>query len=74
MIGAFKVTAAGPDRRVIAKEVFEARSDAEQCFNELTGDTGNIIDSLGIAYMTVSMEELFAGDWVQTQVKTVVRS
>ena len=51
---------------LIALEQFEAKSDAEKCFEDFQKTEDNILDTVitGVGAVTVAFEEFYAGEWV----------
>lgn len=54
------------DKEMIALEQFEAKSDAEKCFDDFQKTEDNILDTVvaGIGAVTVAFEEFYNGQWV----------
>lgn len=54
------------DGRLIALEQFEARSDAEKCFDEFQKAEENILDNVvtDVGSVTIAFEEFYNGQWV----------
>ena len=53
------------DREQIALEQFEARSDAEKCFEDFQKAEDNILDTVvaSVGTVTVALEEFCNGPW-----------
>lgn len=53
------------DREQIALEQFEARSDAEKCFEDFQREEDNILDTVvaSVGAVTVALEEFCNGQW-----------
>ena len=54
------------DGKLIALEQFEAKSDAEKCFDDFQKAENNILESVvaGVGAVTVAFEEFYNGEWV----------
>ena len=52
--------------RLIALEQFEAKSDAEKCFDDFQKAEDNVLESVvaGVGAVTVAFEEFYNGQWV----------
>jgi len=62
----FRVTVTSiADREQIALEQFEARSDAEKCFEDFQKTDDNILDTViaSVGAVTVALEEFCNGQW-----------
>ena len=61
----FRVTVCSLDGGQIALEQFEAKSDAEKCFDEFQKTEDNILDAVvaGVGAVTVAFEEFYNGQW-----------
>ena len=51
---------------LIALEQFEAKSDAEKCFEDFQKPEDNILDTVvtGVGAVTVAFEEFYNGNWI----------
>lgn len=70
----FRVTVTGiADKEQIALEQFEAKSDAEKCFEDFQKEKDNILDTVveSVGAVTVALEEFYNGQWT-TVTKRIV--
>ena len=53
-------------KELIALEQFEAKSDADKCFEDFQRTDDNILDTVvaGVGSVTVAYEEFYNGQWV----------
>lgn len=70
----FRVRVAPVGGADVACELFEARSDAEKMFGDVTGSGADaLLDGMGVPSMTVALEQLCNGCWTTASRKLVVR-
>lgn len=63
----FRITVTSiTDKELIALEQFEAKSDADKCFDDFQKAEDNILDGVvaNIGPVTVAYEQFWNGEWV----------